>query len=87
MFYFVRIIIVNLCIDEIKEKNVRDCLEHMYRAYDQIYSHFRNLGRLFSLGASSSGGDTLQLMWGNLEYYNIDSVLSAGGEGKLVLGW
>lgn len=69
----------SMCLDEIKEKNVRDGLERMYRAYDQRYSYFMNLGCLFFCACYKFKWHTLQLMWvrdryKNLECYNIDRV-------------
>ena len=58
----------NMCIDEkdddvIKAVDVRDGLDKMYKAYDQRYGHYRNIGRGSAPGASSSSAQPLFSMW------------------------
>lgn len=50
---------MNICInknddDVTKEKVVRDDLGKIYRAYNQIYCHYRNLGHSLSSDVSLS---------------------------------
>lgn len=86
--------------DIIKEKHIRDGLEHMYRAYDQRYSSFNNFVRSSSTSASSLGFQTHQPTWdqkedtetvtNDLDHYIVDWVLFYLEKKKSsldVLGW
>lgn len=81
--------------DIIKDKDIRDGLEHMYKAYDQRCS-----SRSSSASASSLDFQTLQPMWdqkedimtimNDLDHYIVDRVLFYPEEKKAnleVLGW
>ena len=71
--------------DVIKAVDVRNGLGKMYKAYDQRYGHYRNLGRSATPGASSSSAQPLFSMWdqeeetvimtNDWELYNIDRVI------------